>query len=67
MKSIRKNIKNTLRPEFFIEYEQFLKADTMKEYQGLQLGFKQELTKKTVSGNKDDITDLSEASKFLKT
>ena len=39
----------------------------MKEYQGLQLGFKQELTKKTVSGNKDDITDLSEASKFLKT
>jgi hypothetical protein len=31
-KVIRKNIKNTLRPEFFIEYEQFLKADTLKDY-----------------------------------
>jgi len=32
LKNIRKNIKNTLRPEFFIEYEHILKADTMKEY-----------------------------------
>ena len=38
----------------------------MKEYQGLQLGFKNELIKPTISGNKDDINDLSEASKFLK-
>ena len=31
-KTVKKQIQNTLRPEFFTNYQQYLLADTMKEY-----------------------------------
>lgn len=57
-----------LRPEYFIEQESCdsLKADAMREYQGLQTGLPRDASKNSAGGNKD-ISDLSEASKLLKT
>lgn len=63
-KNIRKNPNCVFRPEFFCNYQQFLQADTMKEFQGLQLGFKPNYFE--ALGTNKDVQDLSDASKFLK-
>ena len=60
-KVYKKNISNTLRPEFILNYPYEIKSDTMKDYQNLQIGFKNPNYKIK------DIYDLSEASKYLKT
>jgi hypothetical protein len=52
-----------LRPEFMRNYHQPLRSDTFKDYQGIDLGAS---NSKKLLRNKDDIQDLSNASKYLK-
>ena len=68
-----KNIQDTLRPEYISNYDHELKADTMKDFQGLSgmmsIGFKDGqriMTSRPREREKRDIAEISEASKALK-
>ena len=63
-KSLAKNIQDTLRPEFISNYDHELKADTMKDFQGLSIGFKD--GQRIMTSRQKDIVEVSEASKVLK-
>lgn len=63
-KTLPKTIQNALRPEFTCSHDDFLMADTLKEYQNINVGF--DWTKENANPQDPNIRDLSNASKLLK-